>query len=64
MLYGIITSDPKLQVHPMTLFATVAFLDGSLFWLYYAEPYMCPLHKRSIFYAVNFPVALNADIET
>ena len=62
MLYGIIAYDPKLRVHPMTLFATVAFLDGSLFWIYFAEPKMCPNSERkNIFYAVTFPFTLHAD---
>ena len=61
MLYGVIAYDPKLQVHPMTLFATVAFLDGSLFWIYFVEPYMCPVYQHNIFYAVTFPFTLNAD---
>ena len=61
MLYGVIAYDPKLRVHPMTLFATVAFLDGSLFWIYFVEPYMCPVYQHNIFYAVTFPFTLNAD---
>jgi hypothetical protein len=67
MLYGIIAYDPKLRVHPMALFATIAFLDGSLFWIYLTEPYMCSSpenpDRSSIFYAVTFPRTLNANIE-
>lgn len=55
MLYGIIYTDKKLQVHPMKLFATVAFLDGALFWFYLAEPYLCPLNDPNLFYLATFP---------
>jgi hypothetical protein len=51
----------------MTLFATVAFLDGSLFWIYLTEPFMCQSqkipYKPSIFYAATFPYTLNAGIQ-
>ena len=62
LLFFVIMSDEKLQVHPMRLFAVVAFLDGSLFWLYLTEPHFCTLNKWSLFYAISFPRALNVDI--
>jgi len=52
----VIWTDKKLQVHPMMLFATVAFLDGSLFWLYLMEPNFCPQTNHwSLFGLVTFP---------
>jgi hypothetical protein len=61
LLFFVIMSDEKLQVHPMRLFAVVAFLDGSLFWLYLTEPHFCTFNKYNLFYAVTFPSYLDTD---
>jgi hypothetical protein len=57
-------SDEKLQVHPMRLFAFVAFLDGSLFWLYLTMPHLCVTDDQNLYYAVTFPNTLDANSET
>lgn len=64
LLFFVILSDEKLQVHPMRLFAVVAFLDGSLFWLYLTEPHFCTFNKYNLFYAVTFPSELGANTES
>jgi hypothetical protein len=62
-LFLVIQSDAKLQVHPMKLFGVMAFLEGSLFWLYLMEPYICPLDTYNLFYAATFPWGFNAGLQ-
>lgn len=63
LLFFVIHSDEKLQVHPMKLFATVAFLDGALNWLFFMEPTTCSINKTNLFYAITFPNTLNATLQ-
>lgn len=42
----------------MGLFATAAFLEGSLFWLYLTEPSVCVLRPVTSYYLVTFPHGL------
>ena len=39
----------------MGLFATAAFLEGSLFWLYIMEPSVCVLRPVNSYYLISFP---------
>jgi len=47
----------------MNLFATAAFLEGSLFWIYFAEPYICLLDSFNIYYLVSWPHSTNLDTQ-
>ena len=37
-----------IYIHPMKLFMMIAFIDSTLFWLLFMEPYICPLHLYEV----------------